>query len=442
LCFSIALCVALASHQFLGPVKTAIFMDLVGTDLEPVAKSLVLVVLVPVLVLYSMLVSCIPSAGLLVIAGCFFYGVLFLFIAVVLAASGGHPGAWLAWVLYYATETKGVIIMPMIWSAIADVSTPDLAKKAFPIMFFAVQLGGIAGSYIAIEVSDLGGEVGLLLIQTCSFVAIAALGWLACSLAATAPEDAALTDSPSTAPLASSGGTAAGSSRGEGALAKGIEKILEGFEGLWLLLSRPYVFMAFWVSYANLMPRTVLDYQNSVLGVARYDDREQQIAFFGKVNLIINSGTAVVTLVGTRPLVEAFGVGNCLLALPVGMLLCILALCMDYGLWMSTVALILVCILAYGLNSPCKEMLYVRTSREIKYKAKSWSEMYGNQLMKLLGAQINLWVNREADSCQPRCFHSLSTALVASVWVVLWIAVAAKIGAQHRELEREDKFVS
>jgi len=124
------------------------------------------------------------------------------------------------------------------------------------------------------------------------------------------------------------------------------------------------------------------------------------------------------------------------------MLLCILTLCSHYGLWMSTWSLVFVCILAYGLNSPCKEMLYVRTSREIKYKAKSWSEMYGNQLMKLFGAQMNLWVNREADFCQPHCFHASATAAVAGLWVVLWIGVAAKIGAKHRELEREDKIVS
>merc|ERR1719215_264017 len=221
-----------------------------------------------------------------------------------------------------------------------------------------------------------------------------------------------------------------------------MEQVYKGFEGLWLLLSRPYVFMAFWVSYANLMPRTVLDYQNSVLGVQGYDSREAQIAFFGKVNMLINTGTALLTLLGTRPIVEAIGVGNSLLVLPVGMLLCILALCSHYGLWMSTWSLVFVCILAYGLNSPCKEMLYVRTSREIKYKAKSWSEMYGNQLMKLFGAQMNLWVNREADFCQPNCFHASATAAVAGAWVVLWIAVAAKIGAQHRELEREDKIVS
>lgn len=447
-CFAGSLLVALASHQFVGPVKVAIFFDLVGSDVEPVAKSVVMLVLLPVLVGYSMLVSYLNSAERLVMMVCGFYTVLFSAITFIHWLSGGHPEPWLAWVLYYATETKGVIIMPMIWSVIAEASTSALAKKAYPIMFFVVQVGGILGSLVAIQISDLGGEVGLLFMQAASFAVVAALAVAACRLAAAdvAVADDAGAASASAAPLAAEGGSGGGSARElappESVWAVGLAKAREGFEGLWLLLSRPYVFMTFWVSYANLMPRTILDYQNSVLGVNAYDSREAQIAYFGKVNMMINGGTALLTLVGTGPIVEAIGVGQCLLILPVGMLLCIWSLCADYSLQMSTAALVLVCIIAYGLNSPCKEMLYVRTSRDIKYKAKSWSEMYGNQVMKLFGAQVNLWVNREGDLCTPHCFQSGTTALVSGLWVGGWLAVAARIGAQHRQLEAEDKIVS
>merc|ERR1719221_624832 len=108
------------------------------------------------------------------------------------------------------------------------------------------------------------------------------------------------------------------------------------------------------------------------------------------------------------------------------MLLCIWSLCLHYTLQMSMVSLVLVCIVAYGLNSPCKEMLYVRTSRDIKYKAKSWSEMFGNEVMKMFGAQINLWVNLESDACKPNCFHSGATAGIVIGWVVVWAAVATQ----------------
>lgn len=445
--FSLALLVALGSQNFLTPVKSAVFLDVVGPDQEPLAKSLCMVVLVPWLILYSMAVSYTESPQRLVAAICSAYALVFLFIAAALFLAGGEPPPWVAWVLYYATETKGVVVMPMLWSAIAEVSTPDLAKKAYPILFFVIQIGGILGSLVAIKVSSLGGELNLLLLQILGFGLIVTFAWLACKHA----EDATDEETPllqsrvftqAAGPQDAPQDAIKPPQKAIGALQTGVDEIAKGFEGLWLLLSRPYAFMAFWVSYAALMPRTMLDYQNQVLAVSMFSTRNEEIAFFGQVNLYINCGTAVLTLLGTRPIVEYFGVGTCLLTLPVGMFVAVLALCLDYNLAMSTVSLVLVCILAYGLNSPCKEMLYVRTSRDIKYKAKSWSEMYGNQAMKLLGAQMNLWVNRESMSCMPSCFNPLATSMVTGGWVVLWTGIALRLGSEHRRLEAEDKIIS
>merc|ERR1719401_2065133 len=194
----------------------------------------------------------------------------------------------------------------------------------------------------------------------------------------------------------------------------------EGVEGIWLLLTRPYVFGIFWVSYATLMPRTITDYQTSVLIVNAYPSKDDQVAIWGKIGIIQNCLTAVLTLLGTRGIVQLLGVGGSLIVLPITSILCMLALCAHYEVWTSAIAGMVSSTIAYGLNSPTKEMLYVRTSREIKYKAKGWSEMYGNQLIKLFGAQVNLWVNDDKSSCRPNCFHPLTTLVICSAWVVVW----------------------
>jgi len=443
LCFALALLVALGSYQFVSPVKQALFLGLVGTSLEPLAKSLVLVVLVPVLLVYSLVFSWLRDPATLILAVGGFYAVLYLAIALVLAASGGHPGAWLAWVLYYATETRAVILMPMIWSILNDLTSSTLARKVYPLIFFAIQLGGIAGSFVAVHVRTLGGEVGLLLIQAAALLLVAALAWCACWLARTAPgEQSSLLPGlprPAAAP-ATNPGEPPGHKHGFGT--GGAAAILyEAVEGLWLLLSRPYAFMIFWVSYATLMPRTILDYTNGVLVKEAMPSRADQVAFWGRMGLMQNSATAVLALLGTRPLIEFLGAGPALLFLPVTLLGCTLAVCIHHTLLVSVYACIAASVMAYGLNSPIKEMLYIRTSREIKYKAKSWSEMYGNELMKLLGAQINLWVNNENQGCLPDCFRNVSTAIIVAVWVSVWLGVAVKAGREHSRLEREDKVI-
>merc|ERR1719473_1083979 len=98
-------------------------------------------------------------------------------------------------------------------------------------------------------------------------------------------------------------------------------------------------------------------------------------------------------------------------------------------------AIVLSSSVAYGLNSPCKEMLFVCTSRDIKYKAKSWSEMFGNNVMKLLGAQINLWLNREGSWCRPNCFRAWATLAIVAVWASFWVSAAIGAGRKYAQLE-------
>mmetsp|Transcript_102412 Transcript_102412/g.187009 ORF Transcript_102412/g.187009 Transcript_102412/m.187009 type:complete len:466 (-) Transcript_102412:30-1427(-) len=441
-CFGIALGISLATFEFIGPVKTAVFVNTVGTAQEPVARTCVLVCLLPLLMLYSIAVTSLNNGKLLAAVMNGFYALVFLAIAFALPASHGEAKARVAWTLYFAAETKGVILMPMMWSIVADVSTSELSKKAYPFIFFVGQLGGIAGSCMAIKASSLGGEVGLLLIQSVALVAIAVLIWVACQVLEGVEEQETASLLPAPPPEVAVESARDNESRWSQLRTAVSARLWEGVEGLWLLTTRPYALMTFWVSYAVLMPRTMLDYQNTVLVKAAYPKSMDQIGYFGRMLLIQHLGVCVITLLGTQQLIELVGVAKVLLVLPMSTLLCVWMICVDYRLLTSTVACITCSTIAYSLNSPCKEILFVRTSRDIKYKAKSWSEMYGNNLMKSLGAQINLWVNNESRLCNPHCFHPGFTASVAFLWTAGWIAVVDNVGREFQELDAKNKIVS
>lgn len=432
--FGLALAVALATLQFTGPLRTAVFFDVVGTDKEPVAKSLVLVVLLPLVMLYSIAVTLLPSTRVLVVVVNGFYTVVFLLITIVIAISPGAIPAWVAWVLYFAVETKGVLLMPMIWSVVADVSTTELSKKAYPFIFFLAQVGGIGGSFIAISVDSLGGPVGLLLIQTFTLALIGALTWGGVSLIeGSLDSEEAQEALPKKAEDSENGGSL---------MSAALRRIWEGGEGFWLLISRPYALMTYFVSYATLVIRTMMDYENGVLIKRANPQVHDQVAYMGRMTLVQNIAIAIITLLGTRQLLELLSVAKVLLILPIVSLVGIAALCVDHELLTSTVATVIISTVAYALNSPCKEILYVRTSREIKYKAKSWSEMYGNNLMKILGAMVNLFVNNSNHNCSPNCFQPLPTMMISATWVSIWIGVALTVGRQFQDLDAKDEIVS
>lgn len=440
LSFALALSVALMSFQFVSPVKIAIFVDVVGTSSEPIAKSLVLVVLLPLLVCYSVLVSLLSRRALVLIV-CGFYMLVFLAIAVFVMLAHGKPPAWVAWVLYFAAETRAVIVMPMIWSVVADVSTAELSRKAYGMLFFGIQVGGILGSFCAMKVSSLGGEVGLLLLTTASFAVIGGFTVLGCEMVAEGSNEERLPITASATVEANEADDASqASKKSAGEVAS--EAFRSGFDGLWLLISRPYAMMVFWISYAYLVPRTMLDYEQTVLANQAFSSREELVVYFGRISMLTNILTAAVALFGTRQIIQFFGVARMLMLLPFVMLICIGALSAHYDITMASTTVVFASTVAYGLNQPCKEMLIVRTSRDIKYKAKAWSEMYGNQLMKMLGAQVNLWVNNDQVSCRPNCFHPFPTMSIVLGWVVVWWVVAEKAGSTYTKLDSEDKIVS
>lgn len=445
--FAGALLVTLGSQQFIAPVKIAMFMGVVGARTEPVARSLLLLVMVPVLVAYSLAYSRLKSATRLAASVCGIYAAAFVVIAAAMARAGDPP-AWSAWLLYYAAETKGVIVLPMLWSMLNDVTPPELAPAIFPTLFFLAQLGGIGGSLIAANASHFGGELGLMVLQVVALVLVAAFVWVACALleaersklrgwsSYASVEDGRRPHSTSASSCRDLQGDGGRAGHGFGAA------LVEGFEGLVLLCTRPYVLGAFFVSYAGIVPRALLEYENSIAGMAAYSSKEERIAAFGRVGLCVNVGTAALALLGVRPIVERIGVAACLEILPAGALICVAAVCVDRSLTTTTVALVTASALTFGLNSPVKEMLYVRTSKDIKYKAKSWSAMYGHQLMKVIGAQVNLWVDQESPGCAPGCFHPLPTLSLAIAWAALWCAVVHQVGVVHRRLEREDTIVA
>jgi len=93
--------------------------------------------------------------------------------------------------------------------------------------------------------------------------------------------------------------------------------------------------------------------------------------------------------------------------------------------------LVFVNVVQYALNGPCREMLYVRCSKDVKYKAKSWADMYGNIMQKTIAAQINLHVN-DPD------FQPVASGVICSGWVGVWVAIAVALGFYHTFLEKKD----
>src|SRR6056297_2266135 len=58
--------------------------------------------------------------------------------------------------------------------------------------------------------------------------------------------------------------------------------------------------------------------------------------------------------------------------------------------------------LSYSLNNPCKEMLYQPTNTAVKFKSKSWIDIFGQRGAKAAGSVVT---NALSDSVRSLVFY-------------------------------------
>ena len=104
-------------------------------------------------------------------------------------------------------------------------------------------------------------------------------------------------------------------------------------------------------------------------------------------------------------------------------------------MWSLLCAVIVIKGLNYALNVPSKEVLYIPTSKDVKFKAKGWIDAFGNRTTKVLGTTVTNPLSRSITAL-------LSYGTVASIAIVAcWIPVAIFMGNKFEKLQKENKII-
>jgi len=89
--------------------------------------------------------------------------------------------------------------------------------------------------------------------------------------------------------------------------------------------------------------------------------------------------------------------------------------------------------LSYALNNPAKETLYIITSTDVKYKVKSWIDMFGQRMAKGVGAFIiNLSFLRDLDSLL------FGGTLISMLLTIFWMFAAYRTGQRYEEVQERE----
>lgn len=413
-------------YWMLKTMKDPIFDLHVGFRYQPWAKIASLVFVALIVIFYSKLVDWFKKQTVFYIV-CGFYGLGFIALAYMLSNPqlvsqwSFIPGNVLGWTSYLFIESFGSIMPALFWAFVASNTTADSAKRGYAMIATCTQVGTIFGPLL---ISTYSARCGLPLFFGVSGLLIFVIPFIITYYTKVVPEE----QTQETNTLQKKGKS--------------------GFiEGLRLLLTKPYLMGVFAIATLYEFIGTILDFQKGMLISANYPSRIDGGAAFAWFKGLEGSAIGVISLLfamfGTSFFMRRFGLKFSLISFPTVIGLTVTTVFAMYMMganpyqlmWVFFGAVVLIKGLNYALNNPSKEVLYIPTSKDVKFKTKGWIDAFGARLLKTFGAGVN----NSLSSSLPTLL-TLGTFLSLGV-VGIWIFAAAYVSGAFDILQKENKIV-
>lgn len=433
----------IGTYWLLRLLKQTIFMKIAfpmelgwqahqGVLFQPIAKFWSPFVVLATVLIYSKLVDLFKKHQLFYIF-CTFYGILFGAIASAILVKewygahvlGKEVLAIVGWVNYFAVESFGSLVVALFWSFTNSICTTESAKRGFPLIVSFMQVGAIGGSALLLLTESVGAMWPFISLASVFMFAIVTMIWY---FMLTTPADELI------------GNKAAAASE------KKKEGFFEGFtSGLVLLVSRPYLLGILIISTFYEICMQIVDYQLHAQAsrVPELASTEAFNRFEGILGMSANGLSLLIALLGTSYIVKRFGTRISLAIYPVIFSITIIALLLFFYsgpsstqlLWATFASFMIIKAISYALNNPLKEMMYIPTSKDAKFKSKGWIDMFGGRFAKAGGGSINNFFK-----------HDLSELMVYGTFISLgiigvWLGAAFYVGRKNQQLIHDGKII-
>ena len=214
-------------------------------------------------------------------------------------------------------------------------------------------------------------------------------------------------------------------------------------EGIKLVMTRPYIIGILVISTFYNAISVILEFQMNMIARDVFESRDLLAAFTGRYGVYVNSLALVFSFCGTSFFMRKFGLRACLLIYPaiIGMFLLML-LYINFAdvtkvniMWSLLVTIVAIKGLSYALNNPTKEIMYNPTSKDIRYKSKSWIDSFGQRSAKGIGSSITAsFANNVPALLSIGTFISLTILLV-------WLFFANNVGKKFDKLQKDGKII-
>ena len=407
-------------------LKDALFIQLVDKMQLPYAKTVSVIALLPLVIIYTRLIERTSRERMLIILPTF-YGVCIFVFGILISFAEVSSGLWtviLGYAWYLFVESFGSLAVALFWAFAADTTKPTSAKRGFPLIYAIGQVGGIIFPYtIGGLPYRLGLDSDLLSLMLLCVLTLAIIPLVVNFLKST-PDS--LMDS-----FKSKKGTHE-------------EHYEHGFlEGLKILVTHKYLIAIFFVNFIYEIIITVFDFNFKVAASTQYTGVQlsHYLSIYGSsVNIV----TLLCLLLGISNITRFLGVGVSLSLVPiiVGMALIsflnIDSLTFFFALMVGSKAI------NYALNGPALKMLYVPTTTDVRFKAQAWIETFGARLSKQTGSLFNMTLKplqTTFGEVMGKSYYLSLSGWLGLPLVGLWFLTALYLGSRYSKAIKEQKTV-
>jgi ATP:ADP antiporter, AAA family len=423
-------------YWMLRVMKNEMFDTFVGyKQYQPTAKWISVICVALLITFYSKLVDLLKKEVLFYLVF-LFYGLGFIILAYGMAhpqlvsispSSALYPyfswipgkvGAGLGWFSFFFLESFGSIGVALFWALVASTTSTASAKRGYGMVSSVTQIGTFLGPIIVFNFANIDKPslyLGFPILFGIGGLIICLVPLLIRYYVTHIPADHV------------EEGKRAGKKTGF-------------FEGLRLLLSKPYLMGILVVVTMYEVVSTIVEYQMNTLA----SDSGISLAAIGShAGMYIGAISFVFALFGTSFFMRVFGLKFCLIAFPSLIGLTVLT---DYILylnhatpivlmWAFFYSVVIFKAFCYALNNPVKEVLYIPTSKDVKFKAKGWIDAFGNRTAKASGALVT-------DHLK----YSFEALIAAGTFISLgitgfWILVAIFVATKFDTLQESDTII-
>lgn len=410
----------ISSFWILKPLKKGLFIrfyDVQGFDIgdllltaaqaEQIAKVLNMVVAFVAVAVFTLLSRSLRRQQLTYVFSAFFivcYGLYGMLLT--------NQSAGLVWSFYLFGDLYSTLMVATFFVFLNDSVAPDVAKRLYGL----IGLGGVSGGWFGTEVlrakiSDFSLTEWMWICLGIAVVIVVIAGVVGKLVGAELEEgvDIAETTMPQ---------------NGNPAL-----------EGARLVFRSPYLLSIVAIVGIYEMVSTIIDFQFSAT-ISHYLQGEEIGKQFAMVFAFTNRFAFAVQILLTSLVMTRFGVGIALLFLPVAALLGSGGFLVFPTLWMGSALNTCDNGFSYSINQSAKEVLYVPTTREEKYKAKAFIDMFVQRFAKALAVGLSLFITLMFSG-----FESLRwLSLISIVLLVFWILAVRYVGRHFNAKESGETF--